>query len=86
MGAQFHFSMRGQRGRLHAERGRLLRLDLANVPFEQARALQVRYFGLGPEPAAALTPTFAPPDVVRMRTYELMATPLVYPDRRCAPA
>ena len=25
-----------------------------------------------------MTPTFSPPDVVRMRTYELMATPLLY--------
>ena len=45
----------------------------------QAGRLQVRYSGLGAEPAAALTPTFAPPEVTRMRTYELMATPLVYP-------
>ena len=39
-------------------------------------ALQIRYEGLGAEPAAVLTPTFAPPEVARMRTYELMATPL----------
>ena len=25
-----------------------------------------------------MTPTFTPPEVTRMRTYELMATPLVY--------
>ena len=29
-----------------------------------------------------MTPTFTPPDVTRMRTYELMATPLVYPGQR----
>ena len=40
--------------------------------------MQVRYAGLLDEPAAVLTPTFAPPEVTRMRTYELMATPLVY--------
>ena len=28
------------------------------------------------------SPTFAPQDVVRMRTYELMASPLVYPGQR----
>ena len=77
-GAQFHFSMPGSVQGFMPTAGDS-RLDLANVPFEQARALQVRYFGLGPEPAAATTPTFAPPDVTRMRTYELMATPLVYP-------
>ena len=30
-------------------------------------------------PVAALTPTFAAPDVMQMRTYDLMASPLVYP-------
>ena len=37
--------------------------------------------GLGAEPSAAMTPTFTPPDVTGMRTYELMATPLVYPSQ-----
>ena len=53
--------------------------SLGMFPSRGGRALQVRYAGLGDEPAAALTPTFAPPEVTRMRTYELMATPLVYP-------
>ena len=35
--------------------------------------------GLAADPVAALTPTFTPPNVTRMRAYELMATPLVYP-------
>jgi hypothetical protein len=51
---------------------------VGNVPLRGARALQVRYAGLLDEPAAVLTPTFASPEVTRMRTYELMATPLVY--------
>ena len=29
-----------------------------------------------------MTPTFTPPEVTRMRTYELMATPLIYPGQR----
>ena len=55
------------------------RLVIRNVSLGGARALQVHYIGLGAELAAVLTPTFAPPEVSRMRTYELMATPLVYP-------
>ena len=48
-------------------------------PFEAGRALELRFDGLGAEPVRVMTPTFTPPDVTRMRTYELMATPLVYP-------
>ncbi len=77
-GAQFHFSLPGSAQGFMPAAGDS-RLDLANVPFERGRALQARYSGVGPEPAAVLTPTFAPPDVTRMRTYELMATPLLYP-------
>ena len=77
-GAQFHFSLPGSVQGFMPAAGDS-RLDLANVPFERGRALQARYSGVGPEPAAVLTPTFAPPDVTRMRTYELMATPLLYP-------
>ena len=78
-GAQFHFSLPGSvQGFMAAGEGRA-RLDVRNFPFERGRALQVHYTELGPEAAAVLTPTFAPPEVVRMRTYELMATPLVYP-------
>jgi hypothetical protein len=51
---------------------------VSNEPFEAGRALCIRYEGLGAEPAAVLTPTFTAPDVVRMRTYELMATPMLY--------
>jgi hypothetical protein len=54
-------------------------LSLANVALAGDRALELRYDGLAADPVAALTPTFTPPNVTRMRTYELMATPLVYP-------
>ena len=78
-GAQFHFSPPGSvQGFMGAGDG-AARLVIRNVPLGGARALQVHYIGLGAEPAAVLTPTFAPPEVSRMRTYELMATPLVYP-------
>jgi len=78
-GALFHFSPPGAvQGFMRADECEAV-LAIANVPFERSRALQLRFAGLGPEPVAALTPTFAPPEVTRMRTYELMATPLISP-------
>ncbi len=77
-GAQFHFSQPGSVQGFMAAANEA-RLAVANVPFGSSRALQVRYSGIGSELAAVLTPTFAPPEVTRMRTYELMATPLIYP-------
>ena len=75
-GAPFHFSLPGSVQGFAAEGASL---TLENAGFEQGRALWLRFSRLGAEPAAALTPTFASPDVTLMRTYDLMATPLVYP-------
>jgi len=55
---------------------------LANIPFEVSRALELRFSRLGLEHAVVMTPTFTPPEVTRMRTYELMATPLIYSGQR----
>ena len=45
-----------------------------------SRALAISYEALGPgQVAAAMTPTFSPREMLKMRTYDLMATPLVYP-------
>jgi ADP-ribosylglycohydrolase len=76
--AQFHFSLPGSVQGFRGESNGAGALHVSNEPFEAGRALSIRYEGLGAEPAAALTPTFTPPDVVRMRTHELMATPLLY--------
>ena len=81
-GAQFHFSLPGSqqgfRPQKHASAGSLPRI--ANIEFEGSRALSVGYEALGPGQAAAVTtPTFSPPEMLNMRTYDLMATPLVYP-------
>jgi ADP-ribosylglycohydrolase len=78
-GAQFHFSLPGAVQGFRPDGGAGAALDIVNEPFELGRALTLRYAGLGAEPCAALTPAFASPDVTRMRTYDLMATPLVYP-------
>ena len=78
-GALFHFSPPGaMQGFMRADQSEA-EFAIANVPFEDSRALRLRFARLGAEPVAALTPTFAPPEVTRMRTYELVATPLVYP-------
>ena len=78
-GAQFHFSLPGSVQGFAPAGDAAAKLELVNIPFEDGRALELRFAKLGPTPAFALTPTFAPPDVARMRTYELMATPLIYP-------
>ena len=77
-GAPFHFSLPGAVQGFRPDGGDGAALDILNEPFEQGRALTLRYANLGLEPCAALTPTFAGPDVTSMRTYDLMATPLVY--------
>ncbi len=74
-GAQFHFAMPGSvQGFMPTSSG----LTVENVEQPGGRALRLSYSGLGAEPVAALTPTAAPLEVTRMRTYDLMATPLVY--------
>jgi ADP-ribosylglycohydrolase len=77
-GAQFHFSLPGSVQGFRVEGTGAGGLRVSNEPFEAAWALCIRYESLGAEPAAVLTPTFTAPDVVRMRTYELMATPMLY--------
>jgi hypothetical protein len=81
-GAQFHFSLPGSVQGFAVVGEGLSGLELANIPFEASRALALRFAGLGVEPAVAMTPAFAGPDVTRMRTYDLMATPLVYSGQR----
>ena len=80
-GAQFHFSLPGSQQGFRPQ----TRLDVAgnakvgNAEFEGARALTVDYEALGPAQVVAVnTPTFSPREMLDMRTYDLMATPLVY--------
>jgi hypothetical protein len=81
-GAQFHFSQRGSVQGFAPVEAALANVALANIAFDGSHALQLRFTGLGPDPTCVVTPTFTPPDITRMRTYELMATPLVYPGQR----
>ncbi|MBW7922354.1 MAG: ADP-ribosylglycohydrolase family protein [Rubellimicrobium sp.] len=81
-GAQFHFSLPGsvQGFRTEPMVGGAARPVISNAQFEGSRALALAYAALGPgQEAVALTPVFSPPEVLNMRTYDLMASPLLYP-------
>ncbi len=80
-GAQFHFSLPGSRQGFRTQAGHgLAAAAVGNVEHGSERALSVGYQALGPgQVASVTTPTFSPPDMLNMRTYDLMATPLVYP-------
>jgi len=81
-GAQFHFSLPGSVQGFAAE-GDPIQSDLLSV--EQGEtggrpALALHFKGLARgRSAAALTPVFSPPNVADMRTYDLQASPRVYP-------
>jgi ADP-ribosylglycohydrolase len=80
-GAQFHFTLPGSVQGFMAEPDSVQR-DLLSVEQGEvagAPALALRFKGLARgRSAAALTPTFSPPNVVDMRTYDLQASPRVY--------
>ena len=86
-GAQFHFTLPGSVQGFEAGRNDLLP-NLVRV--EQALdddghpGLAIRLHGLTKvvEPVEVLTQTFTPPEIVKMKTYDLMASPLVYPGQR----
>jgi ADP-ribosylglycohydrolase len=81
-GAQFHFSLPGSRQgfRPQAGIGLAKAVSVGNREFEGSRALAIGYEALGPgQVAVVTTPTFSPREMLDMRTYDLMATPLLYP-------
>ena len=81
-GAQFHFTLPGSVQGFTAERD-ANQSDLLCVEHGEAEgrpALALRFKGLARgRSASALTPIFTPPNVVDMRTYDLQASPRVYP-------
>jgi ADP-ribosylglycohydrolase len=81
-GAQFHFSLPASVQGFAAE-GDSIQSDLLAVEQGDAggrSALALRFRGLARgRSAAALTPVFSPPNVADMRTYDLQASPRVYP-------
>ena len=81
-GAMFHFSLPGSvQGFRVAEEA--ADISLKNAGLGTSRALAVNYLlkeaGHG---GVVTTPVFAPREVLVMRTYELMASPLVYPGQK----
>ncbi|CAN7167987.1 ADP-ribosylglycohydrolase family protein [Rhizobium sp. LjRoot254] len=81
-GAQFHFSLPGSqqgfRPQPSIDASKTVRIG--NAEFEGSWALAIDYEALGPgQVAGVTTPTFSPREMLDMRTYDLMATPLVYP-------
>jgi ADP-ribosylglycohydrolase len=83
-GAQFHFSLPGSVQGFVPNRNDLLP-NLVKVEQgidEQNRpCLSIRLSGWtsAAEPVEVLTQTFTPPEIVKMKTYDLMAAPLVSP-------
>ena len=81
-GAQFHFALPGSVQGFMAERD-AIQSDLIAVEHGEVDgrpALALRFKGLAKgRTGAALTPVFSPPDVVDMRTYDMQASPRVYP-------
>ncbi|GLS19668.1 hypothetical protein GCM10007874_26850 [Labrys miyagiensis] len=80
-GAQFHFSLPGSQQGFRPQDGleALASIRVGNAEFEGSRALTIEFEALGPTQVAAVTsPTFSPREMLNMRTYDLMATPLVY--------
>jgi hypothetical protein len=76
-GATFHFSLPGSVQGFEADsrRGSPGALQVANR--DGRLALDFRALAPGQQ-LSATTPTFSPPNTPEMRTYELMATPLIY--------
>ena len=79
-GAKFHFSLPGSRqGFRVVEAQGSGNVGVENVPFEDGRALAISFGPLTQSTGVAMTtPCFAPPEVVDMRTYDLMASPTLY--------
>ncbi len=81
-GAQFHFSLPGATQGFAISEGTDPDAGAcaAGSIHDEEHALAISFDTLrAGQSVVATTPTFATPDVPRMRTYELMATPLLYP-------
>ena len=80
-GAQFHFSLPGstQGFRVSDTSDTSAGTTVEGILHGERHVLSVGFESLGSNrPVVVTTPVFAPKDVLRMRTYELMSTPLVY--------
>ncbi|MEM9230639.1 MAG: ADP-ribosylglycohydrolase family protein [Pseudomonadota bacterium] len=79
-GARFHFTLPGSTQGFQIRPGEDLVASgsVENLNFGESRALAINYSGLATGlNSIATTPTFTPPEVTQMRTYDLMASPTV---------
>lgn len=76
-GAKFHFSLPGAVQGFRAQPGQIALDGLTVTGTGKALALDFRALAPGRE-AAATTPVFTPLDVLKMRTYDLMASPRIH--------
>ena len=78
-GAQFHFSLPGSVQGFQTTPN-TLQPSLARVE-QGEKGLAIRLHGVttANQPIEVLTQTFTPPEILQMRTYDLCASPLVYP-------
>lgn len=76
-GAKFHFSLPGSVQGFRPQLGQIA-LDALKV-HGTGEALAIDFLALAPgREAAATTPVFTPVDVLKMRTYDLMASPRIH--------
>jgi ADP-ribosylglycohydrolase len=83
-GAQYHFSLPGSvQGFRCLNETNAVPVEVGNESYEGRQMLSLRYPPLAPgRHASVTTQTFTPPEIVDMRSYDLMATPLIYPGQR----
>ena len=84
-GAQFHFTLPGSVQGFQATRWlsmpELISIGQGTDEESGNTGLAIKIQGLtkAAAPVEVLTPTFTPPEIKKMKTYELMASPLIYP-------
>lgn len=84
-GAQFHFTLPGSVQGFEAARSQTaanlvnVRQDVDDHTGSTGLAIKLKYLSKANGPVEVLTPTFTPPEITKMKTYDLMASPLLYP-------
>lgn len=83
-GALYHFSLPGSvQGFRWLNETHAAPVEVGNEAHDGRQMLSLRYRALAPGlHASVTTQTFTPPEIVDMRSYDLMATPLIYPGQR----
>ncbi|HCR0945953.1 TPA: ADP-ribosylglycohydrolase family protein [Enterobacter hormaechei] len=83
-GAQYHFSLPGSvQGFRWLKEENTAPVEVKNEAWQGQQMLSIHYHHLAQGlQASVTTQTFTPPEIVEMRSYDLMATPLIYPGQR----